>query len=208
MDYCMKKVLYTLLFCCLLPSLGAAEYLAEFKVGYFRPTHDVLRELFSDGLPNYQLELSYSPFSRNCDGWWRHFFAWGSVNYVHDEGNSAVGIEDCAIDIIPLALGLKYMQPLPCCVQAYLSAGFKYFWFHVDSHTPTAHQKDRARGLGGVVAIGALFHPIRNVFLDFFVDYSFKHFDKDNFSIKQNGFIPSSIDASGLTFGLGAGVWF
>lgn len=204
----MKKKFCFLVLCFLLSSLSAAEYLGEFKVGYFRPTNDILRDIFPDGWPNYQLEISYSPFSRSCDNWWRNFFAWGSINYLHADGESAVGIDDCTIDILPVALGLKYMHPLPCCTQAYASAGLKYFWLHVDSHDDIEHLKDRAHGLGAVIAIGALFHPIRNVFLDFFVDYSFKHFNKSNFSIKQNNVIPSAVDISGITFGVGVGFWF
>ena len=204
----MKKKLCIIAFCFLFSSVSAHEYLAEIKVGYFRPTNSLFRDIFPDGWPNYQLELSYSPFSRSCDNWWRNFFAWGSFNYLHAEGKSTVVFDDCNIDIIPVALGLKYMYPLPCCTQAYASAGLKYFWLRIDNKDPILHLKDRAEGLGGVIAVGALFHPIRNIFCDFFVDYSFKHFDKSNFQVKENHVIPSSVDISGITFGIGVGVWF
>jgi hypothetical protein len=204
----MLKKLCLIILCFWFSSLGAAEYLVEVKVGYFRPTSDTLRDIFPDGWPNYQVELSYSPFSRCSKEWWRHFFAWGSVNILHIDGDSEVGVDDCAMSIIPVALGLKYMVPLPCCTQAYASAGLKYFWLRVDNKVDDINLRDRASGLGGAFAIGALFHPLKNLFFDFFVDYSIKHFKASNFSVKENSFIPSSVDISGLTCGVGVGLWF
>ncbi len=190
------------------PSLQADEYIAEFKAGYFRPTNDILRQIFPDGWANYQGELSYSPFSRSCRNWWRGLFVWASGNYLHSRGQSAVGIQDCQIKIIPAAGGIKYLHSLPCCVQAYGSIGLKYFWLRLDTKDEFSKRIDRAQGLGGVFSVGALFHPLRFVIIDFFVDYSLKHFDKSNFKVKESDVIPSCVDISGLTFGAGVGVWF
>jgi len=208
MESMRKKIYFLLLFFSIFSSLSADEYLAEVKVGYFRPSNNLFRDLFPDGWPNYQIELSYSPFARTCKDWWRGFFGWASVNYLHAAGNTIARIDDCSICIIPAAIGLKYLYPIPCDAQIYAGMGLKYFWLRVDNKDPEIHFKDRARGLGGVFSIGALFHPIRNVFVDLFVDYSLKHFDKRHFSQKENNVIPSDVNISGLTLGIGAGLWF
>ncbi len=207
-----KKIAFSLiLFCLLLGSqiAYADRYLAEGKVAYFRPFSDKLRDFYSDGWVNYQVELSYSPFNSCNPDWWSKFFIWGSYNYLYDSGSIASRFLDDETDIqfYNFSLGLKYIQPLPCNTYVYGAAGLKYIFLRNDNHDETVARRERANGLGEVLSIGFLFQTWRCIVINLYSDVTFKYFRQSNFSSKDHE-IAEGVDVSGVSFGLGAGIRF
>lgn len=197
------------LFLFLPSSLFADRYLVEGKIGYFRPFSADLRDIYSDGWANYQIEAAYSPFSDCNPCWWSQFFAWGGVNYLYDKGETRSGIEDDETDIqlYGATLGIKYIQTLPCNTRVYGGAGFRYIFLRIDNHDDSIDRRERADGLGGVFNLGLILQPYRCFVIDFYTDVTLKHFSESEFT-KQNNEVAEGIDVSGITFGVGVGILF
>lgn len=187
----------------------ADRYLVEAKIGHFRPFSEELRSIYSDGWANYQLEISYSPWNWSDCCWWENFFVWGGYNFLYDKGSTRSGIDDdeSEIQLYNFTLGLKYFQDLPCCAKAYAGAGLRYFFLRIENKDETVDRRERAAGLGGVFNFGLVFNPWRRLLVDFYTDVPIKRFRESEFT-KQNDEIAESIDVSGITFGIGVGIYF
>ncbi len=208
----MKRALFLLFifFCISITTPAyASRYFAEAKIGYFRPFSDTLRDIYSDGWANYELEISYTPFCVCDPCWWTNFYAWGGYNYLYDKGETRSGVNDDVTDIqiYSFSLGLKYFQPMPCCTELYAGAGLRYFILRIDNRDNTVDRRERANGLGGVFSLGFIVRPYRCFTMDFFTDLAVKHFDESEFT-KQNNEVEKSIDVTGITFGVGVGIVF
>lgn len=51
----------------------------KFSIAYFRPTNSTVRDIYSNGWPDYQLELSREIFNSN-------WALWGSLNWAGADG--------------------------------------------------------------------------------------------------------------------------
>lgn len=209
----MKKYFCLLVFALLL--LGskpafAYRFFVEGKLGYFRPYSELLRDLYSRGWVDYQIEASYSPFdSRNC-GWWRNFFLWNSYNFIYNHGETKSGFEDSEIDvqIYTFGAGLKYLLPLPNHFGVYASAGPRFILLRIENRDPEVDPRDRAHGLGGVCGVGLLFNPYKWLLVDFYSNVMTKHFNADHFIHSNEDTVEKSVTISGVTFGVGLGISF
>ncbi|NGX60617.1 MAG: hypothetical protein K940chlam9_00083 [Chlamydiae bacterium] len=206
----MKKHLLVifLVFGTFFAPLSAYEILVEGKIGAYFPKGDTIKDVFSNTIGNYQAEISWTPFRRSVclEDWWKNLYAFGSVSYITSRGET-ITEDDTDFEIIPVSLGIKYIQPLPWCFEVYGSIAPRYFFLDIHNENEGVKSTDRARGLGGVYSIGALFRPCRCLFVDLYVDYSHKRFDDDNFE-SGNNIIAHTVELSGFTAGIGLGLAF
>ncbi|MCB0386391.1 MAG: hypothetical protein KDD43_13445, partial [Bdellovibrionales bacterium] len=138
----------------------------------------------------------------------KDLYLFGGFNYLDAEGHSLGGHDQTEIRIIPLSLGLKYMytaiegsNPL----KLYLGAGFRYFFVRVKNDVSFVKSRVTKSGLGGVVEGGALYFINNVVFLNGFIDYSFRNLGIIN---TKTGVSGKGVEVGGLSIGGGLGFQF
>lgn len=197
------------LFACSSHSAFASRYMVEGRVGHFRPFSEELRDIYSEGWVNYQVDASYSPFDSCHPNWWGGFFLWGNYGYSYDSGSTRSGILDdqTSIQFYTLSLGLKYLYPMPCKTFLYGYGGLRYLFLRINNDDETVDRREHAEGLGGALGLGVLFQPCKYLVFDLFADMTTKYFKQSNFT-KKNEEIPEGVDVGGVILGLGIGFRF
>jgi len=183
--------------------------LVETKVAYYRPFDHMVRKIYAPRLANYQLEATY-PFSTEKKIW-NQFNVWGAVNYIRTEGESLWLRERSKMRTVPLTLGIKWMWPFRDEIkendlQLYIGLGMRYFFVRIDNETHYAIEKVTFNGMGGVAEVGGLLYINPRVFLDFFMDASYRRFhssSKDGHPVTRR-----SLQAGGFSAGGGIGFTF
>ena len=192
---------YGILFSLLLLAASSVEgwqtLRGEVKAGYFYPTGDTFRKIYSGG-GIYGGELSM-PICDPLD-------VWISGSYFTRKGSSINLHHHTRIDLIPLAIGLKYYVPWNC-IDFYVGAGFQYTHLKTYDDSPfVIHEVEKWWFPGGIAKVGAIIDLECNWFLDFFIDYSFLKMD---FHKTHHGRVERhKADLSGWTFGVGLGYNF
>lgn len=162
--------------------------LTEVKLGYFRFGDKKLRHIYDKGLLDVQLVNSF------C--FWNPLYIYTSVEYIGADGRVPKTHEKRKIRMVPVSLGLQYIQPITFDFKYYLSAGFRYFFAHQWNHsTSLTHH-----GLGGFANTGFIYYLSEHIIVDFFGEYSIKrmHFHD----------MGGSLQVGGLTLGAGIGYFW
>jgi len=151
--------------------------LNEVKLGYFRFGDKRLRHAYDKGVLDVQLTSSFR--------FWEPLYIYGSVEYIQAEGRFKDHAKS-TVRIVPLSLGLQYIQPITFDLKYYLTLGPRYFFFHQAGH--------HSSGLGGFANTGFIYYLSRHIVVDFFGEYSYKRMNH--------------LQVGGLTLGAGIGYFW
>jgi hypothetical protein len=164
--------------------------LNEFKMGYFRSGDKRFRHIYDDGLLDMQLTSSFCV--------WKPLYVYAAVEYIGAEGRSIGGHEKTYMRIIPLSLGLQYIQRIACDFKYYLTLGPRYFFFHQENHSHGVPRTVNKSGLGGFINTGFIYYLSHHITVGFFGEYSYKrmHFESHRKNVEGQ-----SIQVGGLTIG-------
>lgn len=182
----MKKfLLFFLLAPCIL--LGDC-FTAEVRAGYFYPASKLMRKIYQNGGPEFEVEASAQVFN--------DFSLWVNYNSFRRNGHSIGLRERTNLRLYPISFGLKFTQPLTECLAAYIGAGASYSTLKIDDKSDFIDRPLHRYSWGGVGKAGLLFFLTENIYLDVYADY---YYTKVSFAGK-------SLNIGGLRSGIGAGV--
>lgn len=174
------------------PAVNHNEYgssvLTEYKLAYFRISDRKMRHIYDKGLLDMQLTSSF------C--FWKPLYVYTGIEYIGANGRVPKTHEKRKIRMVPVSLGVQYIQPITFDFKYYLTMGGRYFFVHQWNHsTRLTHH-----GLGGFANTGFLYHLSEHVVVDFFGEYSYKrmHFHK----------LGGSTQVGGLILGAGVGYFW
>jgi hypothetical protein len=171
--------------------------LTEFKMGYFRFGDRTLRHIYSDGVLDIQLTSSFRV--------WRPLYIYAAIEYIGAKGRTLGGHERTKIRLVPLSLGLQYIQPITFDLKYYLTVGPRVFHFHQKNHSVGVPSTVNKWGCGGFINTGFMYYLTEHIIFDFFGEYSYKrmHFKTDRANVEGN-----SLQIGGLTLGAGIGYFW
>lgn len=159
----------------LFQSVGFSEAMTTAKVGYFRPSSGILRDIYSSSWASFGLEGAGS-FSETNSVLKRTYLT-GKVNYMESHGYSK-GFEDrTRIQIVPLSLGGRFLESFTNVAvpfDLYLGGGPSYFFVDVKNNSTTAKSRVNRSGLGGFTELGTFIRPAKHLLINFALGYSFK----------------------------------
>ncbi len=176
------------------------------RVAYFHPNSDKVRKIYSEGWPEYQLELS--------KGFCQNWQAWAGVAWSSKKGRSLGLHDETRLRLLPISLGVKYLWCVYPDTKFYLGAGVCYSMLHIKDHSPFVHEKVSKNAFGGIVQSGLYYDINCMFFVNVFFDYYFQRFDFSNRHHSGSGSGSSSFverhnaDLSGYKTGAGIGVNF
>ena len=199
--YKKTKNLYRLLFLCT-AWLYACDHdiLLEFKGAYFLSTSKVFREIYNNGGCLFGPEVTFKLM--DC------LYGFASIDYLTKSGHSIGLCDYTRVNLLPLGIGLKYMES--CCdnVQLYVGLGFQPVRLQTKNCSPFVIQNQKKWGFGGIAKIGAYVDLPCHFLLDFFIDYSFVKV-KCGPDQSCTGYVePRKANLSGVVFGAGLGYRF
>lgn len=176
----------------------------EFRAAYFRPTDEMVREIYADSWVDYQFEVSRLLFDTNVA-------VWSSVNWYRTSGHSiccgdiVVSRDKTSLRVVPISFGLQYYVPIPQIQNArfYFGAGATVAFVRISDDSEFVKQRLSKNGaFGGVLKSGIKYFFQNNLFLDFFADYVFQpvHFSNGNDDVEN---LDACLDGVKLGVGLG-----
>lgn len=153
--------------------------LTEVKMGYLRFGDRKLRHHYNKGVLDVQLTSSI------C--FWKPLYAYLGVEYIGCDGRLHPGHQKIQLRMVPVSLGVQYIQPITFDLKYYLTAGARYFF----AHQWTPSKSLTRNGVGGFANTGFLYYLNPHVVFDFFGEYSYKklHFQKMGGSLQVGGLI-------------------
>ncbi len=174
------------------------DVILEFRAGYFRPTDCVFRNIVDNKAALFGPEVTFHMY--------RCIYGFTSIDFLTKNGRS-LGLQNSTdIFMLPLGIGLKWMEEISNCVTGYVGLGFQPTFLRTKDCSPFVCQKRHKWGFGGIAKAGVYVDWQENWFLDFFVDYSFvkvKPFCCDIPNVQ-----PRKADLSGVIIGGGLGYRF
>lgn len=197
----MRRYLCTLLL--LLPLQAFATACFQGEAYYFRPTSSTLREIYGSAWCGGKV---VGEGNLSDSKWYlQRIYLFGEVGYLDKDGTTAVGGYDTTIRIIPLTLGLKWIQPLKGQWFGYIGAGPRYFFMRIKDSLAVVKPRTYKNGCGGVVMVGSKWFFARQAYLDTFLSYDFKRFSAPSTPTSVTG---HSLEIGGLQIGGGFGFSF
>lgn len=171
----------------------------EGRFAAFFPLDSKVCKIYNDALPSVEVEASM--------GIWNCLQGFFNASYVWNEGRS-IGLNDKTnLELIPLAFGLKWVQPIMCDIDAYLGAGATYSFLRIKDHSPFVHEHVRKEEWGGTVKAGFIWHYTSCIFLEGFVDYYYTKF-KFHTTNSEPFVYRHDADLSAVKLGFGLGYSF
>ena len=171
----------------------------EAKISAFFPSSKIIRRIYSDAIPYYELEIA-KPF---CNHWQVSL----GLGYLSNDGH-AIGCKNkTSFHLIPVTLGLKYLYSINSCMDIYTGAGACWSFLKNKDHSPFVHKNISDDALGGIFKLGFIYRIKEHIFIDIFTEYlyqhfSFKHHFKDHYTLRHN------LNMSGFKIGGGLGFTF
>lgn len=175
----------------------ATEVLLEAKGGYFFPSDHRFKKIYSGGGiygGEISVQIAHSPL-----------YAWISGDYFSKNGRSIGEKNSTTIQLIPLAVGLKYLYPISI-LDLYLGAGLQPTYFRTIDRSPYVSRTVSKWGLGGMFKGGILFNIKKGFFVDVFSGYSLLNIHYHSGS--DASVIRNSAHLSGWIIGAGLGYRF
>lgn len=197
----MKHFCYLVL-CCVLILLFGEKLHADGielkdRTGIFFPTTRLIRKIYHNTIPLYQLELSY----RRCSPW----SFWANVGYLTDHGHSLGERDPTRLYFFPAGMGINYHRCIWCNLEAYLGAGISYSTVCFKDDSPYVQQHTKKCAFGVMAKSGIVYQYSRCGSLELFLDYLYSEF---HFTGSQNNVERHSLNLSGLLLGIGLGYTF
>jgi outer membrane protein len=177
----------------------SSEFEVEAKVSAFFPSSKIIRRIYSDVIPYYELEIA----QRFCNDWQ----VWLGAGYLSKDGH-AIGCKNkTSFRLIPVTLGLKYLCSVNHCMDLYTGAGACWSFLKNKDHSPFVHKNISNEALGGIFKLGLIYRVKENIFIDIFTEYLYQHFSfkrhyEDHYTLRHN------INMSGFKVGGGLGFIF
>jgi hypothetical protein len=195
MKFFVKFIIFLLLLTHCLKIYSEEIHRAKFNVNAniagLYPQSRTFRKIYGIA-PLYRLESLFLLSS--------HIDCWINLSYFYNKGHSIPLKYKTTIHLIPLSLGLNYMNLIFYDLHFHLGAGPCYTWMRINNKSSFV-KKIRTSGLGGVFKLGIDYQYKKFLFL-FFLDYylQYFHFSDENFEVKRH-----SRYVGGLLFGVGVG---
>lgn len=172
----------------------------EVKPGYYYFTDKSMRDFFDNGGWTVRAETGYR--------FWKPLTVWLDAGYFQKKGHALGGSQDLRLKLASMTLGLKGLFYWGNSFAFYASAGPRLFMMLLHNDSTFVRSEDNQVSLGGGFNLGFWVFPVPwvpDLFLDLFVDYSWKNMgiDKD-----ENSSFNFDVNVSGLTGGLGLGYRF
>ncbi len=190
----MNRLLGLLL---LLPfALISGHWSINLKPGYFYFDDKDLRKIYHTGAYAVHLETNYedshSPFALWIDG-----------GYLVKSGRSIGGHSPTKIQSASFTAGLKAFWRFNSTIFWYAGAGPRLFLLWVENDSPFVEKHTSNIGVGGGYVSGFWIFPTEHFFIDLFLDYSLRRFDRDNDSSASKTY---DVHLDGPMAGIGLGL--
>lgn len=171
--------------------------LNEFKMGYFRFGDKAMRHIYDKGILDIQLTSSF------C--FWKPLYAYVAFEYISAHGRMLGDHKKTFVQIVPISLGVQYIQPITYDLKYYLTAGPRIYYFHQRNQSSGIPASVNKWGCGGFINTGFIYYLSEHIIVDFFGEYSYKrmHFATDSKHAKGN-----SVQIGGMTLGAGIGYFW
>jgi hypothetical protein len=193
----MKRALYLLVFLFAPFTLSAAHWYVEAKPGFYYFTDRSVREILGTGTFSIKAEAGcqfYGPLAIWLDG-----------GYFSKEGNAVGGSGKCGLKMGNITMGAKAILFYNPKFAFYAGLGPRIFFIHIHNCSPFVEHHQNSTEIGGAFQAGFWILPIRHLFIDLFLDYSYIKFTPPKNGVST--FVYQT-DLSGLAYGLGIGVRF
>jgi hypothetical protein len=194
-----KSISFLVTLSLLVSPLFARDIIAEGRAAYYWPFSSTFRDCY-EGSGLYGAEITMQ--LRNSSDW----YLFGSVDYYQQKGHSLSSCDSTKLQLVPLAIGLKYFTSLYEEADFYVGLGFQPIYTHKKSRRAYVTAKKTSWAFGCIVKTGAYVDLPHNLVLDFFSDYSLAWTSKKNFY--GNTVKHSRANLSGAIFGVGLGYRF
>jgi hypothetical protein len=169
--------------------------LNEFKMGYFRFGDRILRHMYDKGVLDLQLSSSFRA--------WKPLYVYAAAEYIGADGRTIARRRKTQVRLVPLSLGIQYIQLITFDLKYYLTLGPRLFYFHQKNHSNGS--SINKWGCGGFINTGFMYHISENIIIDFFGEYSYKRM---HFKNGRTNFGGNSLQVGGMTLGAGLGYFW
>ncbi len=176
----------------------------EVKPGYYWFADSSMTDFFGRGAFTIRAETGCRV--------WGPLTVWIDGSYLHKDGNAIGGPELTHLMLATITLGLKLVTYFNDYIAVYAGAAPRLFLVKLRNESPYIRGEDNQIGIGWGFNGGFWILPFarcqnfsRNLFLDFFADYSMKKMKIDADEVSS---VDYDIDVSGLTAGIGLGIRF
>ncbi len=194
----MRKVVFSALLG--LPALLQAVSI-EGDVSVFFPLSSHLRNIYGKVWPNFGITVDHvQPFPEKVSS----LSIFGQVNYLFSSGRSRGGHQSTDIQLVPLTLGLKWIEKVSDSVEVYLGAAPRYYFMHIKNHSSYVPRTDNDNGCGFYATTGSFFYPTEHFMIDLFFSYSWMKFSAPS-SSSSPAYIGLDTNVSGFDLGAGFG---
>lgn len=157
-----------------LSNVAFSEALAIAKLGYYRPTSNVLRNIYSNSWLSVGGEASGN-FSETQPVLKRTYLV-GKVNYTENRGHS-IGLRDRThIHIVPLSLGPRILESFTNVAvpfDLFIGGGANYTFVNVKNDSTVAKSKVHESGWGGYGELGTFIRPKEHFIIALIASYSY-----------------------------------
>lgn len=179
-------------------SLVGKDVLIEFKAAGFFPTDCRVKKIYGSAAALYGPEVSF----KLCEE--QSWYGFASVDFLSKAGHSIGCCSRTKMEIVPIALGLKYFKPI-CWGDLYAGLGFQAVHLTTKNSSVFVEKCTSKWGYGVIAKIGAFYNLPCQFFLDFFVDYSFAEIGRNKCCGKA---VPIKVHLKNVLAGAGIGYRF
>ncbi len=174
----------------------AHDILVEGKVAAFLPTDQTVKDIYgTSGEFGFEITGEIVP----------HVYGFASFDFISKSGTTEIFETPTKMYTSCFGIGLKYFIPVRFG-DFYVGLGAEPTYLHTLNQSQYAEALTNNWSFGGIAKVGAIVNLPDSFFLDFFVDYSFVHFD---FIQSFNNPVQStSAVLNGVLFGMGFGYRF
>lgn len=161
----------------------------QFRVGHFRPSSHLFRNIYHNGGIEYEGELNYEYVPGNS--------MWLNINKFERSGITP-DEQETKIQLCPLSGGIKQFIPFCSWINCYLGAGSSCTFMHVKGKSLFLDERDHKHSWGFVGKGGVWVLLSQNFFVDLFADYYYTEITFDD----------QTRNLGGLRAGIGIGILF
>ncbi len=137
------------------------------------------------------------------------FQTWFGIDYIFTNGESTILKKKSHFNLLPLSLGVSYLQPISCNTIAYLGVGGTYSFLWIRNHSKHFLTRVNHSGFGGIAKAGFYYWLWDKAYVDAFVNYFYQYFTFRKHKATDGGYIQrNDVNLSGLSFGLGLKIMF
>lgn len=173
----------------------------ELRIGGFYPLKKKPRRIYKEVWGSIGLEATKT-LCKNLQ-------AWLGFDYIFSNGQSTVLKKKSNFNLLPLSLGVSYLQPITCNTIAYLGIGGTYSFLLLRNHSRFFRKRVNESAFGGIAKTGLYFCLWDSVYADLFVNYFYHYFTFSKHKSSNGGFLErNNVNLSGINLGLGLNVTF